>query len=224
MDELQEMREQLAALKEKLNKQEIVNDKLLRRAVRRELISQKIAGWLGIALFAGLGMALWYVNLALFDGDFTFSVWFILLNLLMICSVLIFVLPMRLLKVKDIRTGTLLDIAKRMRSMSDFYIDDRGRILRLVMILLFTLYVIFIGIEGGEFLDGNIVLQVLYIAIMVDVLVDWILYFFPKLRGRMIDKVRSFKRKRANVWDEYIRQIEEITDNEKEDKVEEEKE
>ena len=224
MDELQEMREQMAALKEKLNKQEIVNDKLLRRAVRRELISQKIAGWLGIALFAGLGMALWYVNLALFDGDFTFSVWFILLNLLMICSVLIFVLPMRLLKVKDIRTGTLLDIAKRMRSMSDFYIDDRGRILRLVMILLFTLYVIFIGIEGGEFLDGNIVLQVLYIAIMVDVLVDWILYFFPKLRGRMIDKVRSFKRKRANVWDEYIRQIEEITDNEKEDKVEEEKE
>ena len=34
MDELQEMREQLAALKEKLNKQEIVNEKNLRKLKR----------------------------------------------------------------------------------------------------------------------------------------------------------------------------------------------
>jgi hypothetical protein len=30
MDELQEMREQMAVLKEKLNKQEVVNDRLIR--------------------------------------------------------------------------------------------------------------------------------------------------------------------------------------------------
>ena len=36
MDELQEMREQMAALKEKLNKQEIVNEKNLRKLMFRK--------------------------------------------------------------------------------------------------------------------------------------------------------------------------------------------
>ena len=40
MDELQEMREQLAALKEKLNKQEIVNEKNLRKLMFRKEIGR----------------------------------------------------------------------------------------------------------------------------------------------------------------------------------------
>ena len=45
MDELQEMREQLAALKEKLNKQEVVNDRLIRDVLNQKMKVINKNGW-----------------------------------------------------------------------------------------------------------------------------------------------------------------------------------
>lgn len=221
MDELQEMREQMAALKEKLNKQEIVNDKLMRRAMRRSLISAKVAGWIGIALFVGLGLALWYMKIAWFADDKLYTRELIFLTPLMICGVLIFVLPMRLVKLKDIRTGTLLDVAKKMRSMNEFYLDERGRTLRLVMLLLLTMYVLF-SQEGRELITKNIGLQIICVITVVDIVVSWILYFFPKLRGTLMDRIRLFRRKHHTTeWEEYLRHIEEMSElDEESDKAE----
>ena len=69
MDELQEMREQLAALKEKLNKQEIINEKNLRKLMFRKALRFKIFMWIGILLSATPTVALWIMNFAWFEID-----------------------------------------------------------------------------------------------------------------------------------------------------------
>ena len=71
MDELKEMREQLAALKEKLNKQEIINEKNLRKLMFRKALRFKIFMWIGILLIATPTVALWIMNFAWFEGTHT---------------------------------------------------------------------------------------------------------------------------------------------------------
>ena len=71
MDELQEMREQLAALKEKLNKQEIVNEKNLRKLMFRKALRFKVFMSVGILLLATPTVALWIMNFTWFEGTLT---------------------------------------------------------------------------------------------------------------------------------------------------------
>ena len=63
MDELQEMREQMAALKEKLSKQEIVSEQLMLQIVSKKLKREIIAAWVLGVMMVGLIIASWVLSL-----------------------------------------------------------------------------------------------------------------------------------------------------------------
>ena len=74
MNEMDEMRQQMAILKEKLKEQEIVNDQLLRNAISSKMRSIKKDRWIKrIIIIFGLIYCPWMMN-SLFD----FPTWFII--------------------------------------------------------------------------------------------------------------------------------------------------
>ena len=112
MDELQEMREQLAALKEKLNKQEIVNERLMRDVLTKKQRKDIIASW-ALLIFLGSTLVLiWTLKLCVPEIDVD---WW-QLGYLTIASVLVLVsviTPVFMIKMKDIRSGLLSDVANK---------------------------------------------------------------------------------------------------------------
>ena len=115
MDELQEMREQMAALKEKLNKQEIINEKNLRKLMFRKALRFKIFMWIGILLIATPTVALWIMNFAWFDGTHTdFQlIWGTITTAIMLAMLII---GTSIIKIKDIRSGNLQTVKEQIRT------------------------------------------------------------------------------------------------------------
>ena len=119
MDELQEMREQLAALKEKMNTQEVVNDRLI-----RDILLQKKKS---------VDKNIWVVGLSsLFTitiGNLAFSYWgvsswfLIGTTILMLVCFLMTLIPHNWVKKADIQSGNLLVAAKQARRLRKLYKD-----------------------------------------------------------------------------------------------------
>ena len=112
MDELQEMREQMAALKEKLNKQEIINEKNLRKLMFRKALRFKIFMWIGILLMATPTVALWIMNFAWFEGTHTdFElIWETITTSIMLTMLII---GTSIIKLRDIRSGNLQTVKEQ---------------------------------------------------------------------------------------------------------------
>ena len=113
MDELQEMREQMAALKEKLSKQEIVSEQLMLQIVGKKLKREIIAAWVLGVMIVGLIIASWVLsltNLAQVEwGRLIYDVAMTTLMLIMAIK------PLSMIKLKDVRAGKLVDVAKQMK-------------------------------------------------------------------------------------------------------------
>ncbi len=117
MDELQEMQAQMALLKQKLNNEEIINDRLLREVTRQRVQRLSRMVWIegicalfvvtfGNYIFYGFGCSWWFI------GGTT---------LMMLVCFLATLLPHRRVKEREIMQGDLLTVSKRVRQLRQFY-------------------------------------------------------------------------------------------------------
>ena len=207
MDELQEMREQMAALKEKLNKQEIVNERLMRDVLVKKQRKDIIASWV-LLIFLGSTLVLtWTLKLCMPEIDVD---WW-QLGYLTIASVLVLVIvitPVFMIKMKDIRSGQLLDVAKQMKR-SHAYINGQGHKLWILIMILGLVF----DFTPSTFHGGKVDWVGVCMSI-VCLLAIFIIGIVRRSRGK------SFYRNR---WEKELEQIEEMSDlDEENDKAESE--
>ena len=216
MDELQEMREQLAALKEKLNKQEIVNEKNLRKLMFRKALRFKVFMWVGILLIATPTVTLWIMNFAWFDGTHTdFQlIWGTITTAIMLAMLII---GTSIVKIKDIRSGNLQTVKEQIRKMSTPLVEKKYRIVHGVFSIMVIVLLLVDNYNNGRF-EFELYEKVIFVLLLVLTLLN---LFFPEWQrklGEWIAKRMGIK-KRPTEWEEYINQIEEMSelDEEKED-------
>ena len=207
MDELQEMREQLAALKEKLSKQEIVNERLMRDVLTKKQRKDIIASW-ALLIFLGSTLVLiWTLKLCVpeIDADWWQIGYLTIASVLVLVSV---ITPVFMIKMKDIRSGQLLDVAKQMKR-SHTYINGQGHKLMILIIILGLVF----DFTPSTFHGGKVDWVGVCMSI-VCLLTIFIIGIVRRSRGK------SFYRNR---WEKELEQIEEMSDlNEENDKAESE--
>lgn len=209
MDELQEMREQLAALKEKLNKQEIVNEKNLRKLMFRKALRFKVFMWVGILLIATLTVALWIMNFAWFDGihtDFQL-IWGTITTAIMLTMLII---GTSIIKIKDIRSGNLQTVKEQIRKMSTPMVERKYRIVYGVFCIMVIVLLLVDNYNNGRF-EFELYEKVIFVLLLVLTLLN---LFFPEWQwklGEWINK-KTGRKKRTTEWEEYINQIEEMSE------------
>ena len=209
MDELQEMREQLAALKEKLNKQEIINEKNLRKLMFRKVLRFKIFMWIGILLIASPTVALWIMNFAWFEGTHTdFElIWGTIATAIMLT---VLIIGTSIIKLRDIRSGNLQTVKEQIRKMNIPMVERKYRIVYGVFSIMVIVLLLVDNYNNGRF-EFELYEKVIFVLLLVLTLLN---LFFPEWQrklGEWMNK-KIGRKKRATEWDEYIRQIEEMSD------------
>ncbi len=222
MDELQEMREQLAALKEKLNKQEIVNEKNLRKLMFRKTLRYKVFMWVGISLIATPMVVLWIMNFAWFDGTHI-DLELILVTLTTTIMLTMLIIGTSIVKLRDIRSGNLRTVKEQIRKMSTpINAGKKERIVYRVFLILVIVQFLVNMYDNGTF-NFTVHSIVLFALLILVALLD---LCFPEWRVKCGEWIRkkTGRKKRTTEWDEYIRQIEEMSElDEENDKAESEK-
>ena len=196
MDELQEMREQLAALKEKMNAQEMVNDRLIRDILIKKKKSVDKNIWMvGICGLFTATIGNWaFSNLGV-------NTWFLIgTTVLMLASFLLTIIPHNWVKKADIQSGNLLVAAKQVRRLRKLYKDWE-----IISVILAIIWAAWLFIEYTAAIEDK---QMLYILIGASAIGGII--------GGIIGLVLS--RKTILTLDEMIQEIEEMSelDEEKE--------
>ena len=207
MDELQEMREQLAALKEKLNKQEIVNERLMRDVLTKKQRKDIIASWALLIFLGSVLVFIWTMKLCVpeIDADWWQIGYLTIASVLVLVSV---ITPVFMIKMKDIRSGQLLDVAKQMKR-SHTYINGQGHKLWILIIILGLVF----DFTPSTFHGGKVDWVGVCMSI-VCLLAIFIIGIVRRSRGK------SFYRNR---WEKELEQIEEMSElDEKNDKAESE--
>ena len=199
MDELQEMREQMAALKEKLNKQEVVNDRLIRdvlikkkKSVDKNIWFVGICGLITITI-GNLAFSYWGV-----------SSWFLIgTTILMLVCFLMTLIPHNWVKKADIQSGNLLVAAKQVRRLRKLYKDWE-----IIGIVLAVIWLAWLFIEFSAAIENK---QILYLLIGASVV------------GGIIGGIIGLKVSRniVHTLDEMIQEIEEISELDEENDKEE---
>ena len=218
MDELQEMREQMAALKEKLNKQEIVNEKNLRKLMFRKALRFKVFMWVGILLIATPTVALWIMNFAWFEGTHT-DFQLILGTIATAIMLTMLIIGTSIIKIKDIRSGNLQTVKEQIRKMNTPVVEKRYRIVWNVFSIMVIVLLLEDNYNNGRF-EFELYEKVIFVLLLVLTLLN---LFFPEWQrrfGEWIAKRMGIK-KRPTEWDKYIRQIEEMSDLDEENDKEE---
>lgn len=119
MDELQEMREQLAALKEKLDQQEVVNDRLIRSVLSQKMKVVNQRGWIsGIAALFVITFGNWmFCQMGLSVGFLVGT------TIMMITCCAATWISHSWVKSDNIATGDLLTVAKQVRRLRKVYVN-----------------------------------------------------------------------------------------------------
>ena len=218
MDELQEMREQMAALKEKLNKQEIVNEKNLRKLMFRKALRFKVFMWVGILLIATPTIALWIMNFAWFEGTHTdFElIWGTITTAIMLTMLII---GTSIIKIKDIRSGNLQTVKEQIRKMSTPLVEKKYRIVYGVFSIMVIVLLLVDNYNNGRF-EFELYEKVIFVLLLVLTLLNLLFPEWQRKLGEWIAKRMGIK-KRPTEWDKYIRQIEEMSDLDEENDKEE---
>ena len=218
MDELQEMREQLAALKEKLNKQEIVNEKNLRKLMFWKALRFKVFMWVGILLIATPTVALWIMNFAWFEGTHTdFQlIWGTITTAIMLAMLII---GTSIVKIKDIRSGNLQTVKEQILKMNSPLKERKDRIVYGVFSIMVIVQLLVDNYNNGRF-EFDLYEKVIYVLFLVLALLN---LFFPEWQrklGEWMNK-KIGRKKRTTEWEEYINQIGEMSELDEENDKEE---
>ena len=204
MDELQEMREQMAALKEKLNEQEIVSAKNL-RLIKWLVWKVRIPAWFIIVLFGGLLIALVYLTFSMEASkeEILSTIYLIVVVAGVAANTAI---PAFLLKMKDVRSGNMLKVAEQLKKVKNYVLNIMFKVIGTLAALLILFLVLF-------YMDKEPLLAKIGIISMLITMVP--LYWLPSWQSYQKMIVKNWLPKE---WEEYIRQAEEISelDEEKE--------
>lgn len=204
MDELQEMREQMAALKEKLNEQEIVSAKNL-RLIKWLVWKVRIPAWFIIVLFGGLLIALVYLTFSMEASkeEILSTIYLIVVVAGVAANTAI---PAFLLKMKDVRSGNMLKVAEQLKKVKNYVLNIMFKVIGTLAALLILYLVLF-------YMDKEPLLAKIGIISMLITMVP--LYWLPSWQSYQKMIVKNWLPKE---WEEYIRQAEEISelDEEKE--------
>ena len=210
MDELQEMSEQMAALKEKLNKQEIVNEKNL-RLIKWLVWKVRIPAWFIIVLFGGLIIALVYLTFSMEASkeEILSNIYLIVVVAGVAANTAI---PAFLLKMKDVRSGNMLKVAEQFKKVKNYVLNVMFKVIGTLAALLILYLVLF-------YMDKEPLLAKIGIISMLITMVP--LYWLPSWQSYQKMIVKNWLPKE---WEEYIRQAEEISElDEEDDKAESER-
>ena len=204
MDELQEMREQMAALKEKLNEQEIVSAKNL-RLIKWLVWKVRIPAWFIIVLFGGMLIALVYLTFSMEASkeEILSNIYLIVVVAGVAANTAI---PAFLLKMKDVRSGNMLKVAEQFKKVKNYVLNVMFKVMGTLAALLILYLVLF-------YMDKEPLLAKIGIISMLITMVP--LYWLPSWQSYQKMIVKNWLPKE---WEEYIRQAEEISelDEEKE--------
>jgi hypothetical protein len=190
MDELQEMREQMAALKEKLNKQEVVNDRLIRDVlIKKKKSVDKNIWFVGICglITITIGNLTW--------SSWGVSSWFLIgTTVFVLVCILMTIIPHTWVKKEDIQSGNLLVAAKQVRRLRKLYKDWE-----IIGIVLAVIWLAWLFVEFSAVIENK---QMLYILVGAAAIGGII--------GGIIGLVLS--RKTILTLDEMIQEIEETSE------------
>jgi uncharacterized membrane protein len=189
MDELQEMREQLAALKEKLNKQEVVNDRLIRDVLSQKMKVINKNGW--ISGICGL-FVITFGNYLFYQMGL--STWFLLgTTVMMIFCAAVTWISHSWVNSNEIANGDLLRVVKQAQRLQRVY--KNWKYIALPMILVWATW---LGLEyAAEVKDTAMVISMMSGGVI----------------GGLVGGIIGFKqnKKVINELDEMIRHIEEMS-------------
>jgi uncharacterized membrane protein len=190
MDELQEMREQLAALKEKLNKQEVVNDRLIRDVLSQKMKVINKNGW--ISGICGL-FVITFGNYLFYQMGL--STWFLLgTTVMMIFCAAVTWISHSWVNSNEIANGDLLRVVKQAQRLQRVY--KNWKYIALPMILVWATW---LGLEyAAEVKDTAMVISMMSGGVI----------------GGLVGGIIGFKqnKKVINELDEMIRHIEEMSE------------
>ena len=198
MDELQEMREQMAALKEKLNEQEIVSAKNL-RLIKWLVWKVRIPAWLIIVLFGVFLIALVYLTFSMEASkeEILSTIYLIVVVAGVAANTAI---PAFLLKMKDVRSGNMLKVAEQFKKVKNYVLNVMFKVMGTLAALLILYLVLF-------YMDKEPLLAKIGIISMLITMVP--LYWLPSWQSYQKMIVKNWLPKE---WEEYIRQAEEMSE------------
>jgi hypothetical protein len=190
MDELQEMREQMAALKEKMNAQEVVNDRLIRDVLSQKMKTINKNGWL--SSLSGL-FVITFGNYVFYQMGL--STWFLLgTTVMMIFCAAVTWISHSWVNSNEIANGDLLRVVKQAQRLQRVY--KNWKYIALPMILVWATW---LGLEyAAEVKDTAMVISMMSGGVI----------------GGLVGGIIGFKqnKKVINELDEMIRHIEEMSE------------
>ena len=137
-NEMEEMRRQMAVLKEKLEKEEILSDRLLRNTMQNQVRSIRRRANLSIVA----GVCVLTVGPMAFSNLGTSTTFIVVTSLMMLVIMLLTVMMHSKLREADVRDGELLAVARNARRLKDDY-----RRWRNIGIPLMTAWLVWLVIE-----------------------------------------------------------------------------
>ena len=204
MDELQEMREQMAALKEKLNKQEIISEKLLKETIARKMKRAKVWVLVSVIMLIILTAMMLSLNYIWFENK-AFSPTSIVFALVALPTIILGVVQLFKLKPKKIATASLGEVASQLQRTKEFEQGNFTFWMAGIPSIIVSIYFIMIYVHS----KSNVILLCVVAYVLLAI--------WSYVTG---EKKRKSKR---SAWDEYIRQIEEMSElDEENDKAESE--
>ncbi len=190
MDELQEMREQLAALKETLNKQEVVNDHLIRSLLNQKMKVVNQRGWVsGIAALFVITFGNWMFHQMGLSNCFLMGTTI----MMTICCAATWI-SHSWVKSDHIATGDLLIVAKQVGRLRKVYVNWIY-----IAIPLIVIWFSWLSLEYYHIVQDNIATMAMLSGGLIGGLIGGILGF------RQNKKV-------VRELDEMLRQINEISE------------
>ena len=201
MDELQEMREQMAALKEKLNKQEIISEKLLKETIARKMKRAKVWVLVSVIMLIILTAMMLSLNYIWFENK-AFSLTSIVFALVALPTIILGVVQLFKLKPKKIATATLGEVASQLQRTKEFEHGNFTFWMAGIPSIIVSIYFIMIYVHS----KSNVILLCVVAYILLAI---WIYVTRKKQR-----------KSNRSAWDEYIRQIEEMSEDDEEEQVE----
>ena len=202
MDELQEMREQLAALKEKLNKQEIVTEKLLKETIVGKMKRAKVWVLISVVILIIVGAIFLLLDYIWFENK-AFSTSTLVFVLSGLPTIILGIVQFFKLKPKKIATATLGEVASQLQRTKEFEHGNFTFWMATIPSVIVLVYFVMVYVQS----KSNLLLLCLGAYIL---LVIW--------GYGMRTKQKKSKR---SAWDEYIRQIEEMSELDEENDKEE---
>jgi hypothetical protein len=174
--------------------------------------------WVGILLIATPTVALWIMNFAWFEGTHT-DFQLILGTIATAIMLTMLIIGTSIIKIKDIRSGNLQTVKEQIRKMNTPVVEKRYRIVWNVFSIMVIVLLLEDNYNNGRF-EFELYEKVIFVLLLVLTLLNLLFPEWQRKLGEWIAKRMGIK-KRPTEWDEYIRQIEEMSDLDEENDKEE---